>query len=75
LSRVRTEYRWADNQLGRLPALVADLLRRPVAVIVTNTPGALATKAATTMVPIVFASGSDPVKDGLVASFTGPAAT
>ena len=75
MSRVRTcaiENRWADNQLDRLPALVAELLRRPVTMIVGNTPSALAAKAATTTVPIVFVTGGDPVRDGLVARLNRP---
>jgi putative ABC transport system substrate-binding protein len=69
---VAVEYRYADNQLNRLPTLVADLIRRPVAVLVCNNYAALAAKAENTMVPIVFASGTDPVKDGLVESFHRP---
>jgi putative tryptophan/tyrosine transport system substrate-binding protein len=66
------EYRWADNHFDRLPALVADLLRWPVTLIVGNFNSALAAKAATTTVPIVFASGGNPVDDGLVASLNRP---
>src|SRR5215472_12391993 len=70
---VAIEYRWAADQLGRLPVLAAELVDRPVAVLVSHTDLAItAARAATTTIPIVFLTGSDPVRAGFVSSLNRP---
>src|SRR5262249_29999484 len=71
---VTIEYRWGLGRYDRLPALAAELARLPVGLIVSTggEPAALAAKSATSTIPIVFATGSDPIKAGLVASYNRP---
>lgn len=72
-TNVAVEYRFADHQLGRLPGLAAELIRRPVTVIVANSQAAEAAKSLTSSIPIVFVTGDDPIKRGLVANLARPA--
>ena len=69
---VAIEFHWAENQFDRLPAMASEVIARRPAVIVSNTLAAMRVKVATTTIPIVFTTGSDPVRDGLVASLNRP---
>jgi putative ABC transport system substrate-binding protein len=71
-SNIIIEYRWADNQYDRLPALAADLVGKRVTAIFANGPSVAAAKASTTAIPIIFLTGDDPVRLGFVASFNRP---
>ena len=69
---VRIEYRWADGQNDRLPALAEDLVRHQVAVIVGHSNAAQAAKTASTSTPVIFVVGNDPIRTGLVANLNRP---
>jgi putative tryptophan/tyrosine transport system substrate-binding protein len=69
---VKIEYRWGEDQYDRVPALAADLVRRQVALIVANGPAAVAAKAATSEIPIVFYTAGDPVRMGFVSGLNQP---
>ena len=69
---VAIEFHWAENQFDRLPAMASEVIARRPAVIVSNTLAAMRVKVATTTIPIVFTTGSDPVRDGLVTSLNRP---
>ena len=72
---ITVEYRWAESELGRMPSLLADLLRHQVSVIVGSLQGAQAAKSAGVTIPVVFSTSDDPVKQGFVESLNRLAAT